>query len=282
MEDYAFLHGLLADDLSSRYDEREAHTIARYVLEDVFGIRPPQYHLLLRPGDVERYNDLTHQLVARGRPWQYVVGRADFYGYKFLVNEKVLIPRPETEELVHWLLETAPDRPLRVLDVGTGSGCIPITLRLKRPHWRVAGLDVDEGALEVARRNAYALDAHVDFFRADALDVSGYADLPQLDLLISNPPYISRSEVDRMPNHVREHEPDLALFVTDDDPLQFYRALAKLGLRCLGADGWLYVECSAFFAQEVATLFRQAGYDAVEVREDMQGKPRLVRGQRRD
>ena len=279
MEDYAFIHGLLLDDLETRYDKREAATIARYVFEDAFGIKPGQYGQPLKVGDVEKYNSLSHALIHLGQPWQYVVGQADFYGYKFKVDNNVLIPRPETEELVHWILEETDNKNWRVLDVGTGSGCIPITLALKRRNWKIRGLDIDPKAIAIARENAYALDAAVEFSVANALDKTAYTSLPEVDLLVSNPPYILHAEREEMPVHVRDHEPSLALFVDGEDALQFYKALTAIGLARLSTGGWLYLECNEYHAGAVAALLRDRGYTEVEIRRDMQGKERMVRGQ---
>ena len=278
MEDYALLHDLLVTDLRNRYDAREAATIARYVFEDAFGVKPGQYGQAVDSAIIERYNALAHALVQEGQPWQYAVGKADFYGYKFRVNSHVLIPRPETEELVHWLLEQHDAAPRTVLDVGTGSGCIPITLAKKRPSWIVHAVDIDQHALEVARLNAYDLNAPVRFTGFDALAAARYAELPELDILVSNPPYILAAERAQMPAHVLDHEPALALFVDDSDALQFYKAIAAIGQARLRPGGWVYLECNEHHAGAVAALLRERGYGQVELRRDLQGKERLVRG----
>ena len=278
MEDYQLLHDLLVEELTPLYDQREAATIARYVFEDAFGKKPQAYKQAVGMAEIEQYNKLKHALIALRKPWQYAVGTADFYGYKLRVNEHVLIPRPETEELVHWLLETHDAKARTVLDVGTGSGCIPITLALRRKAWTVHALDVEQAALEVARENAYRLDAPVKFFGFDALDASRYPTLPTVDILVSNPPYILSAERDQMPAHVLDHEPEQALFVTGGDALQFYKALAAMGRTCLSAGGYLYLECNEHHAGAVAALLRERGYAQVELQRDMQGKERMVRG----
>jgi len=272
----------LVDELSPLLGPSESASVARLVLEDVFG---------WRRGGRPRALDADEQLLAwatinrlkAGEPVQYVTGIADFYGLQLEVTPAVLIPRPETEELVEWILEEHPkDTPLTVVDLGTGSGCIPLALKARRPGWTCVGLDVSEDALAVARANAERLGLEVTFAHFDVL-LNGTLPKDQLtkeptDLLISNPPYIPPSERDRMSTSTLAHEPELALFVPEADPLLFYRRIAELGRTALAPGGRLYFETNEFNNGEVVTLLEGAGYAAVERRKDMEGKWRIVMG----
>lgn len=221
---------------------------------------------------LDRFSEQTADLsddvarLARWEPLQYVVGRAPFYGREFAVSPVVLIPRPETEELVDRILKHA-SRPATILDVGTGSGAIAITLALELPQARVSAWDISPEALQVARSNAQRLGATVDFRQRDAL-----LEPPQtpIDLLVSNPPYVCRSERAAMRPNVTDYEPSSALYVPDSDPLLFYRALAGYP----ASEAW--VEINERFGGEVAGLFRQAGFAHVELLADLHDKPRFV------
>ncbi|RMF30637.1 MAG: peptide chain release factor N(5)-glutamine methyltransferase, partial [Bacteroidetes bacterium] len=234
----------------------------------------------LPPEALERLRAIGERL-ASGEPVQYVLGQADFYGLKFRVSPAVLIPRPETEELVaeglKFLRALDPEQaPPTVLDVGTGSGCIALTLKKHAPRTRVLALDLSAEALEVARENARSLQLEVEFLQGDILDPASWAHLPPLDLLISNPPYIAPEERSLMPRQVLEHEPPEALFTPTADPLVFYRALARLGKEKLRPQGLLLAECNEFRAGEIQGLLQQAGY-AAELLQDLEGKDRMVK-----
>lgn len=215
----------------------------------------------------------------KGRPVQYVLREAWFYGRLFTVDERVLVPRPETEELVHWLLAEHPDaEKCRVADWCTGSGCIAVTLAAERPSWRCEGIDAFEPVLQVARENAAKASADVSFRLGDLLSDAGLSsDDGGYDILVSNPPYVRLCEKSLMPARVRDYEPAAALFVPDDDPLLFYRALALWGRNALRRNGQLYVEINEFLAPETVGLFRAHGYGEVTLRQDMHGKNRMIR-----
>jgi release factor glutamine methyltransferase len=265
--------------LRSRYGEREAHNLARLLVEDGLKRSLFQPERLLTQAEEERFEALLAPL-RQGRPIQYVLGEAHFYGLVLEVNEAVLIPRPETEELVHWILAEEKLDALTVLDAGTGSGCIPLALKKKRPAWAVWAADVHEDALLIARRNAERLGLDVHFLRLDLLDDSTWDELPGLDILVSNPPYIPPSERHLMPPQVLQFEPESALFTTEEDPLQFYKALAGLGQQKLESGGRIYLECNEFRLHAVAELLSNYGYRSLCVQADMQGKERMIRAQK--
>ncbi len=269
----------LLRDLQAHFGPGEGSSLTRILLEDLVGWRSGQRN---RPLSTAEQQTLTH---AKARlltqePVQYITGRADFFGYAFAVTPAVLIPRPETEELVEWVLATLKDNSadhLRVLDIGTGSGCIPITLALEHPTATITAVDVSAAALEIALENAQVLKADIRFEQVDILEDRQWARLGQYDVIVSNPPYIPYREQALMPQQVRQHEPSLALFVDDADPLLFYRRISAFSTNHLAAGGFLFLECNEFNASEVAAYLQQAGFQNIELRPDLQGKPRMIR-----
>jgi len=265
------------------YDEREARSIARMAVAGLAGIA--EAALLTDPEApvaIEGFEQAVARLAA-GRPVQYVIGSAEFLGRRFTVGEGVLIPRPETEELAARIVrdqtaarQSGSLRPPVLLDVGTGSGCIAATLALELPGAKVCAADLSEWALETAAANCRALGARVELRRADAL-----TDLPEVfperfDLIVSNPPYVPESERASMHVNVRGYEPAEALFVPDDDPLLFYRAIARAGRRMLRPGGRLYFEVHHLHAEAVRRLLAGEGYTETLLYEDLYGKPRIT------
>jgi release factor glutamine methyltransferase len=212
----------------------------------------------------------------QGEPVQYILEEAHFLGNNFYVNRSVLIPRPETEELVQFVIdEKKGDKHFKVLDIGTGSGCIPITLSTRFPHTEVFATDVSEEALKVARRNNELHQSKVSFLRHDILNEK--LSLRELDVVVSNPPYITEAEKSAMEDHVLNFEPHLALFA-GEDPLIFYKAIANASREALKPSGLLAVEINAQYGNDVAGIFRDSGFTNVVVLHDMHGKHRIVKG----
>ncbi|MCB0633776.1 MAG: peptide chain release factor N(5)-glutamine methyltransferase, partial [Lewinella sp.] len=218
----------LQSGLLTHYDAGEAASISRIVLEDAFDLHLPLTEREIRPEEEQLYRHIRFRLM-RGEPVQYILGEADFYGLKFRVDTRVLIPRQETEELVHWVLDSwkqAGKKPgLKILDIGTGSGCIPITLKKQAPVLEITGLDIESDILALAEENAIFNQVEVKWLQADILEESRWEELGSFDYIVSNPPYIPPSQQKLMPRHVLEHEPHLALFVPENDPLLFYREI---------------------------------------------------------
>ena len=272
--------------LSSRYTPGEARAVAFALLEDVFGVgRTDVYADKVRQFSEEEEQRLRAilQQIAEGRPLQYATGVARFDGRLLRVTPATLIPRPETEELVAWAAERAEAMERtegarrRLLDVGTGSGCIALSLALRLGEaWKVTAWDIDAETLSVARENARSQGAAVEFEQVDLLAQPMPAE--PFDLIVSNPPYICQRERAEMEAQVLDYEPARALFVPDDDPLLFYRALVQLALRALRPAGWLLLEVNRAYATATAELLRQAGMVDVEVRSDAFGNPRMVGG----
>lgn len=271
----------LTEALTPAYGGGEASSIARIVAEDAFHLKGNAGREL---SDVEytRYLDISQRLLS-GEPVQYVLGQADFFGMKFRVSPATLIPRQETEELVAWVLEEPVSNDVKLLDVGLGSGCIAISIRKKRPGWTVYGMEVSEEALAVAQQNSETLvGGDTRFFHGNALKKQDWQNLPALDIVISNPPYIPAAERTLVPAHVLNHEPHLALFVTDDDPLLFYRVIAGMSLEKLKSGGRIFFECNEFNAGEVAEMLGQSGFTSIESRKDICGADRMVRAVKTD
>lgn len=265
----------IATPLVPLYGEREARSIARLAAAELSGV--PEAALLTDPDAELRIEGLDRAIarLAAGCPVQYVVGGAEFLGRRFAVREGVLIPRPETEELAAWILRDE-RQAATLLDIGTGSGCIAATLALGLPQAAVSAADISPTALDVAAENFRRLGARVDLRRADALDDLAEVFPGPFDVLVSNPPYVPQSDLREMHVNVRDHEPHEALFVPDDDPLRFYRAIARAGRRMLRPGGRLYFEIYHRHADAMRRMLDEEGYTRTEIREDLFGKPRMT------
>lgn len=272
----------LLKKLRSVYTEGEADQITDWVMENLTGSRKAERMLYknssLTPEEESRLNQYTERLLHH-EPVQYVLGEAWFAGMKFRVNKSVLIPRPETEELVAWVIDDCKLSVacLTILDIGTGSGCIPVAIKKKLPHVSISAIDVCSEALFTATENAMALETAIDFRLLDFLDEEKWKELGMYDIIVSNPPYVRQQEKQNMHERVSGHEPHLALFVPDDDALLFYRKLADFSSVHLNRSGKLFVEINESFGTEVVNLFQSKGFSNIELRKDMQGKDRMVR-----
>lgn len=272
----------LSTQLAEYYsDPGEGRSVARIVMEDALHVYPPfQSGYILSQDQLACYERIAKRLLD-GEPVQYVLGEADFFGLKFGVGPAVLIPRPETEELVYAAVQWLKSRKntmdsIRVLDVGTGSGCIAITLKVKCPWAVCTAIDLSDAALDLARKNAIRHDVEVQFIEMDFLDEQNWQTLPSFDLILSNPPYIPESEYAELAPRVREFEPGTALFVPDHDPLRFYRTLSTFAKQKLSPAGALAAECHAGYAHDAEALWRQAGWSNVCLEKDLSGRPRML------
>ncbi len=265
--------------LEPLYGNGEARAITDYVLDVCFGLSKAD----ILCGAVEEMTaEKTAELnkifgrLMEGEPVQYVLGRAEFCGRWFDVRPGVLIPRPETEELCAWITaDSKASASPKVLDIGTGSGCIAITLQLDMPESKVTAWDISADALDVARENAKQLGANVSFVKQDALNAKPEG---EWDVIVSNPPYICEKEKKDMAVNVLEHEPHTALFVPDADPLLFYRAITRLAVQTLSKGGRLYFEINPIYADDTCRMMQAEGMTAVELRSDMYGKQRMAKG----
>ena len=268
----------LIQTLTPLHGASEARAIVYALLEDAFGLSKTDVLLGRFEGlsaeEKARFTACATRL-SKGEPLQYVVGEAPFGNLRFEVTPATLIPRPETLELVAWIAEEEKNRTsLRLLDIGTGTGCIAISLATMLPQANTSAWDISADALDVARRNAQRNGVKVDFKQVDVLAVK---EAEIYDCIVSNPPYICEAEKAEMADAVLLHEPHTALFVPDNDPLRFYRAIAKLGMRHLSPGGALYFEINQAYGAETCNMLHDLGYEAVELRKDFFGNDRMVR-----
>lgn len=264
---------LIKTSIGNIHEAREINAITEWILEDLTGLKRVDRlmaDITLNEAQTQILQQYATQL-KKATPIQYITGYAWFMGQKIWVDENVLIPRPETEELVSWAIEKAKPR-MKMIDIGTGSGCIPVLFKHLVPEAEVYGIDVSGNALAVAQKNAAAFGATISFLQLDILDQHNWAKIPKVDMILSNPPYIPLMDKDSMDQHVVEHEPHLALFVPDNDPLVFYKAILELAETKLVAGGQLFFETHYALAHEVAALTLWPA----EIREDAYGKQRMV------
>ena len=262
-------------------DSEETNAIIRAICCEILGISTTTYYMkekvILTTEQEVRLNDVISRL-QQGEPLQYIEGKTPFCGMDFMVRSGVLIPRPETAELVDWIVQDHTTQIPRILDLGTGSGCIAISLNKQMPQATVEACDISHEALAIARENNEMNGTDVTFFHHDMLDLA--TPLPHsYSVLVSNPPYIKQSEAADMEQHVTEWEPHTALFVPDDDALRFYRAIAKIGQTdALLPGGHIYVEINQVLGKETVGLFESYGYKEVTLRKDIYGNDRMVKG----
>jgi len=276
---------LITDNLSPFYCKQEIESISKLIFEKVLGFSRLQMHLnqheTISSANLVQIIEITNRLI-RFEPIQYILGETEFYGCKLKVNPAVLIPRPETEELVDWIIKDCHQLNPAFLDIGTGSGCIPISLMKHIKGASVFGWDISDEALIVARENASMNYVEVDFAYADVLNHIYPATLPKFDIILSNPPYITRSEQHLMHHNVIDYEPHIALFVQDEDPLIFYNEIADLAMNQLKQGGRLYFEINERFGNEITNLLTSKGFKNIILKKDINGKERMIRAEFED
>ena len=267
------------DALKGYYPDSEALALAKMLLVEVFGFSTLELYGGTDRVISEKDRILLMDIISRlqqNEPIQYIIGKETFCNLSFMVDKNVLIPRPETQELVEWILVDNEGRKgCRILDVGTGSGCIAISLAKKMPKSQVEAWDFSAGALQMAKRNASLNEVEICFVKQDVLTF-----VPEsacLDILVSNPPYITESEKTGMEGNVLDWEPETALFVQDDDPLLFYRKIASLGRVMLNPGGSLYFEINRAYGKEMVTMLEEMGYTRIVLRKDMFGNDRMIK-----
>lgn len=300
-------------ELSSLYDEKEIESFFYLILENFHQIK--RIDLALNPQMEMNDKQLLHwesilSDLKKQKPIQYILGETEFYGLPFLVNENTLIPRPETEELVELIIKQnskseIPPEPkvngaklnskLKILDIGTGSGCIAIALKKNLPNSEVFAIDISEEALETAKKNAQINQVEIHFIQADILKINNLEQLPtsnpklethnpkletQFDIIVSNPPYVRNLEKQEINPNVLEYEPHLALFVEDEDALLFYRKIAQLALKSLSPNGRLYFEINQYLGKETVELIESFGFKNVVLHKDIYGNDRMIEGTR--
>jgi release factor glutamine methyltransferase len=273
----------IKNQLATHFDAIEINSLITMILEQVTGWNQVNQIIHkeeeLNADQAASLNNIIAELQL-GKPIQYITQKAWFMGENYKVNESVLIPRPETEELVEWIIEyaTIKNKPLAILDIGTGSGCIAISLQNALPNCLVSAIDISEEALATAKINATILNTKIEWIQEDILQT---AYLPKsYDIIVSNPPYIPFKEKTDMQVQVKNFEPSIALFVTDEDPLVFYRCIARLGKQYLNPNGQLFFEMHYDQGKALLALFEEMGYHA-EIKKDMFGKDRMLRASKK-
>jgi len=271
----------LLSQLRTVYSDGEASQVVDWVMEHLTGSKKAERMLYKNAAITDKEEDLLHQYTKRllaHEPVQYVLNESWFCGLKFFVDKNVLIPRPETEELVEWIISNCkfPVDELTILDIGTGSGCIPIALKRRIRKAVVWSCDVSDAALAVAKKNAASLGTAINFVPLDFLDQRTWSQLPSFDIIVSNPPYVPQKDKETMQPNVLDYEPHTALFVPDNDALVFYKAIAEFGKLHLHKGGTVYLEIHEDLGEATTAIFRSAGYQT-ELKKDMQGKDRMVK-----
>ena len=269
--------------LYEMYGDREAANIADIVIENITGFKKVDRlinkQFPLNEEQLQLLNDYTNELL-KHKPVQYVLSEVWFAGMKLYVDENVLIPRPETEELVEWIVKTVASRKSQVasiLDIGTGSGCIPVVLKKKLLSVEVHALDISEEALNVAKRNAAIQQTEINFHLLNILDKNLWRQLPKFDIIVSNPPYVTQGEASSMQKNVLQYEPHLALFVDDEDAMKFYKAIAEFGLYHLNNNGQIFFEINEMMGKQICDLLNQYRYLNIELKKDLQNKDRMIK-----
>ena len=278
-------------ELSALYDVQEIESFFYLILECFHNKK--RIDLALDPNmemdamQLLRWESVFSEL-KKEKPIQYILGETEFYGLPFLVNENTLIPRPETEELVEWIIKSTnyeiQSTKLRILDIGTGSGCIAISLAKNIPNAEVSAIDVSEKALATAKKNAEINEVKVDFINVDILKINDLVELPtsnfqlptQFDIIVSNPPYVRNLEKAEIKPNVLEYEPHLALFVEDTDALLFYRKIAQLAQQNLSENGKLFFEINQYLGKETVELLEDLGFKNIELKKDIYGNNRMI------
>jgi release factor glutamine methyltransferase len=272
--------------LESIYEDREADNIADWVFEKITGLKKwERRNNSLQLSEIHQHQlDQSLAELLQHKPVQYVLKEAWFYKRNFYVDENVLIPRPETEELVEWIVADARsamfDLPFknkfRIIDIGTGSGCIPVSLKKEIPNAHVTAIDISQKVVFVASKNAKDLSADIDFLQIDFLNAQEWNSFEQFDIIVSNPPYIPIKEKEILAKNVTEFEPGIALFVADDDPFIFYKKIGTFSQLHLSANGKIYVEVHEEYANQVKSIFENEGLITI-IKKDIYGKERMVR-----
>lgn len=280
MIDAVFAYRQAINELKQVWGDTEAVAIARILIGHIAGICSHEIHLSKSIVFTEKQQIMFDAYLGElrnNKPIQYVIGETEFYGLKLKVNSNVLIPRPETEELVHWVISECP-LALSIIDIGTGSGCIPIALAVNLPNAKVSATDISKEAITLAAQNARNCNVYIDFIQHSILTDSSIAlKNKPFDVVVSNPPYIRESEKKHMMPNVLDYEPSIALFVPDSDPLLFYRRIAVVSREMLKQNGNLFFEINEAFGLETKNMLVELGYFNVQIKKDINGKNRMVK-----
>ena len=287
---------IFTERLSKIYPQSEIDTFFFYLIEEYLEFK--RIDVILKadfviPSDVLSTLNSAIERLQKEEPIQYILGKTEFYGFPFLVDENTLIPRPETEELVEWILKevkgknatlTSNPKPLTLLDIGTGTGCIPISLKKHLPKATISAIDISSDALKIAKDNATLNSIDINFIEADILKITDLNEIlkqvqddEKLDVIVSNPPYVRELEKSEIKNNVLENEPHLALFVADDNPLIFYDKIADLAKLHLSENGLLFFEINQYLGKETVEMLTKKGFKNIELKKDFVGNNRMIK-----
>lgn len=270
------------DELGAVYPAEEIDSFFNILAETYYGVKRIQ--LATNPDlTLNDSEDILKALaeLKNEKPIQYIIGETEFYGLNFKVNDGVLIPRPETEELVEWVLKKAkPNMPINILDMGTGSGCIAISLAKHLPQAKVFAIDISAKALNMAKKNALFNGVDVYFKEADILTLKTLSEQVEFDIIVSNPPYVREKEKQYMKPNVLDNEPHLALFVKDEDPLLFYKAITDFAINNLKENGLLFFEINEFLGNAMIDLLRNKNFENIELKQDVFKKDRMIKAEK--
>lgn len=265
------------------YPEPEINSFFNLLSEHILGMKRIDIALnlysVVSGKKHQRFNDALNGL-QNYEPIQYIIGETEFFGIPYIVNQNVLIPRPETEELVSWIIEESnKNLPLKILDIGTGSGCIAISIAKHLPNAKLYALDVSDEVLKVAKENAIKNNVSIEFIETDILNIKSQAEEinQKFDIIVSNPPYVRVLEKAQMQDNVLNNEPHLALFVNDDDPLQFYKAISHFAVKHLKSEGLLFFEINEYLGEETKKLLINSEFEKVELKKDIFNKDRMLK-----
>ena len=282
------LYNHFLDRLKNIYEEREADNITDWVFENVMNLKKWERREDVRELNTQQTSQLKQHLdeLLQHKPVQYVLNEAWFYKMKFYVNEDVLIPRPETEELVEWIIHDVRERmfnpspgKFNILDIGTGSGCIAISLKKELVNINVKAIDVSQKALAIADKNAQDLNAKIDFINLNFLDEEQWGELRVYDIIVSNPPYIPEDQKASLSKNVTDFEPAIALFVHDSEPFIFYEKIAKFAQSHLKAKGRVFVEIHENYSNKIEQVFKDYNFKT-EIKKDIYGKERMIKAEK--
>jgi release factor glutamine methyltransferase len=281
--------------LNNVYEKQEIAAITLLVISEITGLSKASIKAFPEKALSDKQAETLKNILIRlrtGEPVQYILGITEFYGLPFKVNPSVLIPRPETEELVEWILSSAAEsQKLKVesteqfagdiLDIGTGSGCIAISIKKNLPAVQVSAIDISEGALQTAKENAVLNEVDVKFINADILNIKSEIEVPKFKIIVSNPPYVTLEDKKQMHSNVTNFEPHSALFVPEHDPLLFYRTIADFALLNLQPNGLLFFEINESYGNETVDLLKEKGFTDIEKRNDMNKRVRMIKAMAR-
>lgn len=266
-------------ELNNLYNNNETEALTLWVVSEIMELSKATIKAFPEKELTVLQQELSLSILMElktGKPLQYILGYTEFYGLRFVVNPAVLIPRPETEELVEWILNSVGTEKPSILDIGTGSGCIPISLKKNLPNAHISAIDISPEAIQTAKINAQLNEVQIDFIEADILNYPQRT-TQNLQLIVSNPPYVTPADKAQMHLNVVDYEPHTALFVSQDDPLLFYKAIADFVVANLAPNGMLFLEINESYGQETIDLLNSKGFKNIELKKDMSGRDRMIK-----